>query len=182
VSLELRVNDTLKLKALSTQSDTAKDLAKRWNWMVYFYSSSDLTFAKDKLVAFSGMARVMQRILKDGYVGGLWEKEFMFHLIWSAQRQNTTKNRRLKEYLAPSWSWASMNCITRYLEWWKAGMTRVRSFANSKQCQIYKSSTLELTRLGKLHPAMFFDRSTGGGRIEQRTRHLPLRTRTCCIQ
>lgn len=120
VSPELSVKNTLKLEALPTQSDTAIDLAKRWGSMVYFYSRGHLTFAKDRLVAFSGMARAMQHILKDRYVGGLWEKDFIFHLTWHTVSWNTATTNRHKEYVAPSWSWASMDCTTAYLSWWKS--------------------------------------------------------------
>jgi len=79
VSPELSVKGIYKSKALPTQLDTAITLAQRWNLMVCFYSRGHLTYFKDKLVAFSGLARAMQRITKDRYVGGLWERDFIFH-------------------------------------------------------------------------------------------------------
>jgi hypothetical protein len=119
-SSELSSEDTISLAGRPTKSDTATTLAERWDWMVYFYSRGNLTFASDKLVAFSGMARAMQRVVGDRYVAGLWVKDFIFHLTWSMQWELTmTSPYRPKEYVAPSWSWASVNGSTRFLGWWR---------------------------------------------------------------
>jgi hypothetical protein len=82
--------------------------------MVFYYSRGNLTYAKDKLIAFSGMARVMQNTLKDRYIAGLWEEHFIYHLLWTVSPKDNlarekTRCYRPNEYVAPTWSWASVN-------------------------------------------------------------------------
>jgi len=43
-----------------------------WGGIVGEYSKRNLTVAKDKLVAFSGLVKLMQGFVQDRYVAGLW--------------------------------------------------------------------------------------------------------------
>ncbi|KAF1836538.1 HET-domain-containing protein [Decorospora gaudefroyi] len=45
----------------------------QWRKLVRFYSSCNLTFQKDKVVAFSGIAKEIQRESNDVYLAGLWK-------------------------------------------------------------------------------------------------------------
>jgi len=110
---------SLKKFGRPTESSTVAETAATWRWLVYFYSRANLTFAKHKLVAFSGIAKAMQHVLKDRYVAGLWETNFIRHLAWSIEWEGCVPEpRRPKEYVAPSWSWASVNGAVRLLDGW----------------------------------------------------------------
>lgn len=104
----------MRLAAHCSRSSGISKIAHAWNQMVFYYSRGNLTYAKDKLVAFSGMARVMQNTLKDRYVAGLWEEHFIYHLLWTVSPEDNlahekTRCHRPREYVAPTWSWASVN-------------------------------------------------------------------------
>jgi hypothetical protein len=66
--------------------------------------NGDLTRKSDKLVAFSGVARLFQDITGDEYVAGLWKSHLAEHLDW---RVHMPVSKSAPEYRAPSWSWAS---------------------------------------------------------------------------
>jgi len=105
---------SLKKFGRPTESSTVAETAQTWSWLVWFYSRANLTFAKDRLVAFSGIAKAMQHVVKDKYVAGLWETNFIRHLAWSVPPDEyEPKPRRPKEYVAPSWSWASVSGAVR---------------------------------------------------------------------
>jgi hypothetical protein len=62
-----------------------------------------LTYSKDKLIALSGLARVIQTNNEDEYVAGMWRKDLETKLIWYAY----SPIPRIPPYAAPSWSWDS---------------------------------------------------------------------------
>ncbi|KAE9983937.1 hypothetical protein EG327_005301 [Venturia inaequalis] len=106
----------------------------RWTQYVVAYSYLNLTFASDRLPAISGLARdyVSRRPNQHPgqYLAGLWRNDIYDQLVWfvgapllrhrakkTIRFQNedpdeakfwTTQKARLREYVAPSWSWASV--------------------------------------------------------------------------
>ncbi|KAL1863035.1 hypothetical protein Daus18300_008191 [Diaporthe australafricana] len=93
-----------------------------WARVVEMYSKMNLTMAKDKLIALSGIAQLMStRILGSEedparYVAGLWYKYLESQLLWRVEpifiRHNRTFHqpaRRPADYRAPSFSWASVD-------------------------------------------------------------------------
>jgi hypothetical protein len=82
-----------------------------WSQMLSAYCKCDLTFSSDKLVALSGLANRFRSTLesnkpgKHRYLAGIWEETLPEALIWTPFHDT----RRYKEYVAPSWSWASVN-------------------------------------------------------------------------
>ncbi|KAI3316944.1 HET-domain-containing protein [Xylariaceae sp. AK1471] len=97
---------------------TPKNIAKNWLRLVTAYSRTVVTYPKDKLVAFSGVARLFGQqakcgtngdapILNAGYVAGMWrvglEYQLLWYVSWAARRP------RNKSFSAPSWSWASVD-------------------------------------------------------------------------
>ncbi|TGO45033.1 hypothetical protein BCON_0431g00010 [Botryotinia convoluta] len=85
-----------------------KTLSDSWSNIVALYSTANLTFKRDKLVAISGVAKRIQEENQDLYLAGLWLKGIEFQLLWY---QDPPENRlsRDSEYRAPSWSWASVD-------------------------------------------------------------------------
>lgn len=91
-----------------------------WDSIVTHYMGCSLTYSEDKLIAFSGLARLFAEIHEDEYLAGIWSKELPSALTWMCR-----KNRRDRlgfypepdpmieqvppDTRAPSWSWASLD-------------------------------------------------------------------------
>ena len=82
-----------------------RPLSHSWNTIVTLYTSGKLTFSDDKLVAISGIARVVQQETHDQFLAGLWRKDIELQLCWCAQARLP---QRVKSRV-PSWSWASVD-------------------------------------------------------------------------
>jgi hypothetical protein len=76
-----------------------------WFNIIKDYTSRQLTFAKDKLPALSGLARHISHSRPgDTYLAGLWKSELPSNLLWGV-----LKGARPSIYRAPSWSWAALD-------------------------------------------------------------------------
>ena len=100
-----------------------------WRKLGGMYGRCDLTEPDtDKLMAISGLARVIQRELDDQYLAGLWKKNLLGDLLWRVHKtqrkiQGTVPDglyekrwdfsRRAERYRAPSWSWASVDGLVQ---------------------------------------------------------------------
>ncbi|KAF2188055.1 HET-domain-containing protein [Zopfia rhizophila CBS 207.26] len=81
-----------------------------WNRIVDEYTRGQLTYPTDKLVALSGMAKEMCKHTQSEYVAGMWRKHLAYQLLWEVTGiQWVIRRSRPVAYIAPSWSWASMN-------------------------------------------------------------------------
>jgi hypothetical protein len=76
----------------------------RWYLIVEEYSRRALTKETDKLVAISGIVQKLLPILNDQPVAGLWFNHLPYDLAWRTRRIG----KRPETYVAPSWSWASL--------------------------------------------------------------------------
>lgn len=77
-----------------------------WANIISQYSSGQLTFEKDRLVAISGVAKAISGFLRnDEYYAGHWLSNLALSLLWKAEDE---EYGRMKNYQAPSWSWASI--------------------------------------------------------------------------
>jgi hypothetical protein len=74
-----------------------------WLKLMNSYSACDLTMARDKLVAISGLASVFHSELKEEYIAGMWREDLVSQLCWDILGGIS----KCDEYIAPSWSWAS---------------------------------------------------------------------------
>ena len=78
-----------------------------WANMVLQYSNLDLTVCTDKLPAIGGLAEEYARSHPAGtYFAGLWEKDFIWQLLW--RHQSVYKAQRSQTYSGPTWSWCSI--------------------------------------------------------------------------
>ncbi|CAI6101179.1 unnamed protein product [Clonostachys chloroleuca] len=85
----------------------------RWESVVEEYSSCDLTYPeKDRLVALSGIGRAFGN--PADYLAGLWRDDIAKQLLWRPGQHV----KRHTAYIAPSWSWASMNGSVTYGNIW----------------------------------------------------------------
>ncbi|ERF76247.1 hypothetical protein EPUS_04324 [Endocarpon pusillum Z07020] len=78
-----------------------------WAYIVSAYTYGGLTFTSDKLVAISGLARQIRKVLDaeaEDYLAGLWRYKLARQLLWSSSNQAESKQVR-----APSWSWSSVD-------------------------------------------------------------------------
>jgi len=85
----------------------------RWSSSITSYTLCNLTKHTDKLIAVSSIARELAntQILKRRYLAGLWDINLPFQLAWITVKGSTTPPRESvvsAEYVAPSWSWASV--------------------------------------------------------------------------
>lgn len=71
------------------------------------YTKRELSIRSDKLPAFSGLASAFHTPEFGVYLAGLWEKDLIYGLNW--RPIDPWENPPVEdEYIAPSWSWASM--------------------------------------------------------------------------
>lgn len=89
-----------------------------WDDIVQTYCRRELTWARDKLPALSGVAHEFAQTLNEGsrsdmaptrpsrYLAGLWEDDIYRGLCWV--NGNDSRDCAPAEYCAPSWSWASL--------------------------------------------------------------------------
>ncbi|KAK7962910.1 uncharacterized protein PG986_003735 [Apiospora aurea] len=89
-----------------------------WCDLVQAYTRTSLTKRKDKLIAFSGVAELVQKLylesaenpkLKDEYASGIFERHLLLMLEWYTKRASWVPKTRPREYRAPTWSWASID-------------------------------------------------------------------------
>lgn len=81
--------------------------AVHWMWLkvVDDYSRRGLTYVTDTFPAISGLVSLFAKALKGRYLAGLWlGSHLSFSLLWRA----VEPVKPSAEYLAPSWSWASI--------------------------------------------------------------------------
>lgn len=85
-----------------------------WKAVVEFYSGCDQTYPTDKLVALPGVAQIFHERIKSTYLAGIWSNNFLEGLAWQRSRYSTHPKTKNTEYLAPSWSWVSVNVQVEY--------------------------------------------------------------------
>jgi hypothetical protein len=100
-----------------------KPISEIWHTIVRLYTGAKLTFARDKMVAISGLAQKAFEENVDQYLAGLWRKDIELQLLWCQQHPGRrlvpgskyvpswSYEKRLprSKYRAPSWSWASVD-------------------------------------------------------------------------
>ncbi|KAF2258407.1 HET-domain-containing protein, partial [Lojkania enalia] len=81
-----------------------------WREIITQYSKRHLTKVSDTLPALAGLANDFNHVTGDKYFAGLWMGDIIRSLCWMTfPGGNSAKNtRHVNEYLAPSWSWASV--------------------------------------------------------------------------
>ncbi|KAF1981172.1 HET-domain-containing protein [Aulographum hederae CBS 113979] len=89
-----------------------------WKHVVEAYSTTALTKPGDKLIALSGIAKVMAGMLSARYVVGMWNTEHLAsQLLWRVNEKYergafSYLSERPKEYRAPSFSWVAVDAET----------------------------------------------------------------------
>jgi hypothetical protein len=105
-------NDSLKTLV---RGETEKEYRDRsgntpahyWDKVITTYATCDLTFRTDKLISLSGIALKVQAMIQSDYLAGLWSSHIPYSLMWQPNYYRSFN--RSPEYVAPSWSWASVD-------------------------------------------------------------------------
>jgi len=98
--------ETFKLAhAIAAVSINPRIRAESWNKVVRRYSQRALTFGTDRLPGISGIARELALPALGKYLAGLWEYQLPQALLWESTGKVID---RPSQYLAPTWSWASI--------------------------------------------------------------------------
>lgn len=83
-----------------------------WYRMISEFSNRALTHASDKLPAISGLASLVAEHDKELYCAGIWWTDIAYGMCWKKCR----RLQRETEYIAPSWSWASVRGAVEFIE------------------------------------------------------------------
>lgn len=105
------LNDLSRLFAEKTPSILQPDrLMAHWYTIVDNYSHRSMSYIEDKLPALSGLASEFHRMAADEYCAGLWRMDMIPGLCW----EQSVRCKDPPIYLAPSWSWASLESGVSY--------------------------------------------------------------------
>jgi hypothetical protein len=73
------------------------------------YSPRKLSVATDRLLAISGLASLVHDKLRSRYLAGHWLDGLEWSLLWLRTSSNSHLSLRPSTYVAPSWSWATVD-------------------------------------------------------------------------
>ncbi|KAF4996555.1 hypothetical protein FGRMN_4439 [Fusarium graminum] len=95
---------------VSSQLDSATPhyIWDEWRDLVRQYSLRELTFFLDRLPALSGVASYVYRATQSRYLAGMWEDDLVASLCWIQADADFGIMALPDDYVAPSWSWASV--------------------------------------------------------------------------
>ncbi|MCJ1384925.1 hypothetical protein MMC17_008043 [Xylographa soralifera] len=85
----------------------------QWYTVVEKYSLRNLTISHDRLPALASLAYCFRDLLKDNYHCGIFASDLHRGLLW--QTQDRVSARPAASFLAPSWSWASVDGPVKFL-------------------------------------------------------------------
>jgi len=89
------------------EKDELLSLYDAWYDLVMLYGKCGLTKESDIFPAISGIASAIHKATGDRYLEGLWQNDTHRGLLWGVPDSAAAKPD-LREYRAPSWSWASL--------------------------------------------------------------------------
>ena len=78
-----------------------------WYHMIFSFTKRLLKYDTDKLPALSGLATEVAKFQNGTYYAGLWWEDMALGMLWF--KSAAVELNKPSEYLAPSWSWASLN-------------------------------------------------------------------------
>lgn len=87
---------------------------KEWLGIVEKYTSCQLTFASDKLVAIGGLVERIRSDATDQFFGGVFLSDLHYQLLWGLMDNSCSSF--LPGTLVPTWSWASRDGAVRFAE------------------------------------------------------------------
>lgn len=117
-----------------------------WYRGVEDYSLRRLTIATDKFPALAILAAVVREFKSPTcrYLAGVWEDDFVSSLAWASRplrSHSVVTNERYSEYVAPSWSWASVAGPVSYLPWLRRKPSSLPVETNTNSARFSGAST-----------------------------------------
>ena len=111
--LPLAKHEPLQLDGTLKYFADAEAAYSFWQDAVRDYSRGALSFKTDRLPAISAAASIVAEATQDRYLAGLWRKDLLAGLSWVASWEADMKGlknapRPHQDYIAPTWSWASL--------------------------------------------------------------------------
>ncbi|KAM0260030.1 hypothetical protein ACHAPA_010476 [Fusarium lateritium] len=132
-----------------------------WAWyrLIERYAWTRFTYTSDKLIALSGVAKRANIYHPDRYAAGLWSENLVEGLAWHTRYYRTDGPQRPTKYVAPSWSWASVDAIIKFVvlginNWeWLATVVQVNIVPSPGGQNVPSSSKREhrLDHMGSRH-------------------------------
>jgi len=74
------------------------------------------TRTSDKLVVISAVALLFQQKVNDDYLAGFWRQDIIPEVMWHTNIIMMPTENHDDEYIAPSWSWASVASSIGFLD------------------------------------------------------------------
>ena len=103
-----RFSKSYYMRAFTANSLEVQDA---WRYVVRDYTALELSCAKDKLPALSGIAKKFIGLRpKDRYVAGLWQQTFLQDMLWCVFLPEKDAQPRPREWRAPT-----CRCLWRIL-------------------------------------------------------------------
>jgi hypothetical protein len=100
--------------SFTTMRNNSKWREQEWGWewmqVVCSYSATTLTYGRDSLPAFSGLAAYVEHLKPGKYIAGIWEKDIAVQLGWRVRPGTDTRRWKYPEdvdILGPTFSWSS---------------------------------------------------------------------------
>jgi hypothetical protein len=93
-----------------------KEFEYTWIDTVIDYSHRKASVEADKLTALAAIASTFQQnSVGNQYLAGLWKRDLCHYLLWMLDPSlGQTLQPRPSTYVAPSWSWASINGVVAF--------------------------------------------------------------------
>jgi len=91
----------------------------RWTSVIQRFSSMSLSVPQDTLPAISAIAKSIQAMYPDDYLAGHWRQSLVDSLAWVSMEKGGSLTGEAghhwepANYVAPSWSWASVSTFRR---------------------------------------------------------------------
>lgn len=103
-----------------------------WDAVVNAYTKTTVSFSKDKLVALSGLAKIIFKETKCAYVAGLWRTHLASQLLWYIEPAFDHRDRSFSNpatfgatYRAPSFSWAAIDVTSHGITYAKVAKQKL---------------------------------------------------------
>lgn len=102
-----KFNSALEDLAIDPNSRNRESVFLQWRIMVQKLSELELTYERDRLPAFHGLAKRMERAVGTTYTHGLWTEDIILGLSWQVYLWPDSEILSPKSRSIPSWSWAA---------------------------------------------------------------------------
>ena len=112
-----------------------------WYMLLMDYTKRQLTNARDRLPAISGVARIIAERLGWEYVAGLWSHDLERALLWYVLYPGIPLSINPAHYSGPSWSWASTDRRTFYDLHSMSGKRHPRSWIQGRDKLLHLSGS-----------------------------------------